>query len=397
MALANIKDRVDDAFGKIIDTARDLISIPSRNPPGEERRCAEYIYSNLKERYEHLYNVVLLHKPFEHRPQVVMYPKDGIDRVRVVLNGHIDTVPEGDYNAWHTDPFSATIKDGYLYGRGSVDMKSSLAVMMHIVDILQEHEASKSIALMFAVGEERAEGGTYAILEYMKGLGLKAKYGLVLEPTALKICYAQQGALWLRVKVKGKATHASLPEHGINAIEHAARAVDALSKYADSLRVRAYEGCIPRCSVTMLRGGIKENVIPDECELVIDRRLGIKENHEHVRKEVEELLNSLRLDYKLDIMARRDSVLIDKNSHIVEQLYDACKELGIDTCYSCFPASTDNEYLVKEGIESIVWGAGSLENAHAIDEHISIKELKYETYALALMLARLNYSMNLSL
>ncbi len=389
MVLANIRERVDNEFNKIIDTAKDLISIPSRNPPGEERRCAEYIYSSLKERYESLYNVVLLHKPFEHRPQVIMYPKDGIDRVIVVLNGHIDTVPEGDYNAWHVDPFSATIKDGYLYGRGSVDMKSSLAVMMHIIDILQEHPISKSIVLMFAVGEERAEGGTYVMLTHLKGLGLKAKYGLVLEPTALKICYAQQGALWLRVKVKGKATHASLPEYGINAIEHAARVIDVLSKYADSLRVRAYEQCIPKCSITMIRGGIKENVIPDECELVIDRRLGIGEHHEYVRKEVETLLNSLKLDYTLDIIAERNSIFIDKNSYIAKQLYYACKELSIDTCYSCFPASTDNEYLVKEEMESIVWGAGLLEHAHAVDEHISIKELKYETYALALTLLRL--------
>ncbi len=385
--LASVKERVDKEFDKILDTAKDLIGIPSRNPPGEERSCAEYIYTRLKEMYEPLYRIVLLHEPFEHRPQVVMYPD--VDEVRVILNGHIDTVPEGDCSAWHNDPFSAIIKDGYLYGRGSVDMKSNLAVMMHIINVLQGYQAGKGIALTFAIGEERAEGGTEAILAYLKRLGLKARYGLVLEPTALRICHMQQGALWLRVKVKGKATHASLPEHGRNAIVDTVEAIDALSSYARALRLRMYEQCVPRCSVTMIKGGIKENVIPDECELVIDRRLSIKEDSGYVKGEIEALLDSLSLDYTLDIIAERDSVCIDKDSYIARELYNSSLELGIDTCYSCFPASTDNEYLVREGIEGIVWGAGSLEQAHAVDEHISIKELKEEAYALALTLTRL--------
>ncbi len=387
--LADIKERAEKEFDKILDTAKDLISIPSRNPPGEERRCAEYIHARLREMYEPFYNAVLLHEPFEHRPQVIMYPKDSADSVKVIFNGHIDTVPEGDYNTWHSDPFSAIVKDGYLYGRGSVDMKSSLAVMMHIVNILQGYQASNSIALTFAVGEERAEHGTDAILAYLKRLGINAKYGVVLEPTALKICHMQQGALWLRVKIKGKATHASLPEYGRNAIVDAVRAIDALSSYAMALRLRAYEQCIPRCSVTMIKGGIKENVIPDECELVIDRRLSVNEDSKYVNGEIEALLDSLSLNYTLDIIAKRDSVCIDKDSYIARELYNSCLKLGIDTCYACFPASTDNEYLVREGIEGVVWGAGSLEHAHAVDEHISIKELKEEVYALALMLARL--------
>jgi len=366
--LGDIIDRVESEFDSILETARDLIRIPSRS--GEERICAEYIHSRLNEMYSS-YNIALLNRPFEHRPQVVMYDDNNYD-TKIILNGHIDTVPEGNLEMWSVDPFSAVIRDGMLYGRGAVDMKSNLALMMHIPRILPAN-----IALTFAVGEERAEQGSKYILDYLKGK-IKARYAIVLEPTSLKVCYAQQGALWLKVKVRGKSVHASMPEYGINAIAEASRIIEVLKNYT-----LYSDECRAKCSVTMIQGGIKENVIPDDCILYIDRRFTPRESRDNVINEIRSLLDSLHIDYSIEVIGERNSVSISRDSYIARALYNSCRSLGLDTSYECFPASTDNEYFTAEGIEGVVWGAGSLQYAHAADEHISIEELRQEAYALA--------------
>jgi succinyl-diaminopimelate desuccinylase len=363
--LGDIRDRVEREFNSILETARDLIRIPSRS--GDERICAEYIHSRLNEMYPS-YSIALLKRPFEHRPQVLMYGDDA----KIVLNGHIDTVPEGNLEVWSVDPFSAVVRDGMLYGRGAVDMKSNLALMMHIPRILPT-----SIALTFAVGEERAEQGSKYILDYLKGK-INARYAIVLEPTSLRVCYAQQGALWLKVRVRGKSTHASIPEYGINAIVEASRIIDALESYPLSI-----DECRAKCSVTMIHAGIKENVIPDECTLYIDRRFTPRESRDKAINEIISILDSLHIDYSMEVIAERSSISIDRDSYIARALYNSCKSLGIETSYECFPASTDNEYFIAEGVEGVVWGAGSLQYAHAVDEHISIDELRQEAYALA--------------
>ena len=397
--LYKIKDAVDSEMQSIVEDARELIRIPSRNPPGEERRCAEYIHSRLKELG---LNSILLHEPYADRPQVIAYARDSrFDELRIVLNGHIDTVPEGGMEGWNVDPFSGMIKDGKIYGRGAADMKSALAIMMHICKIV----GRRDLLLCFAIGEERAEPGTSTILKHVRRLGIdRLRYGIVMEPTSLKIATCQMGALWLNVRVKGRSAHASIPTNGINAIVRACKAIGALEAYARDIAKRSISNsssmisngsraCIPRCSVTMIAGGVKENIVPDECSFTIDRRVAPYESANDVISEIKALLDAYAEEYEMSMIAERSPVCIDESSILVKGLSDALATIGITdhpVCW-CFPGSTDNEHVVREGIESIVWGSGSIEQAHAADEHISIEELRLSTYALALLLSKLGY------
>ncbi len=401
--LGSIKDAVDREMPSIVDDASELIRIPSRNPPGEEMRCAEYIYSRLKELGMH---TILLYEPFKDRPQVIAYPPDrGPEDAIILLNGHIDTVPEGSMEEWSIDPFSGIVKDGHIYGLGSSDMKSSLAVMMHICRIVKDAR----VILCFAIGEERAEPGTSTILKHLHNMGIDSiRYGIVMEPTSLRIARCQMGALWLRVTIKGKAAHASMPNAGTNAIVRACRVVDALESYAMSIEARkgndgssygydvtnnSISSCIPRCSVTMIEGGVKENVIPGECSLTIDRRVAPHEDRMEVIDEIKALLDSHVGSYRMEVIAERSPVSIDGSSMLVSRLSSILAAIGIHYHPSwCFPGSTDNEYIVREGIESIVWGPGSIERAHAVDEHISIDEIKMCVYALASLLNTISVS-----
>ncbi|MFQ5921078.1 MAG: M20 family metallopeptidase, partial [Nitrososphaerales archaeon] len=287
---------MDSVFNDILQTASELVRIPSRNPPGEEKRCAEYIHSKLK---EFGLETHLVKEPFSERPQVVALAR-GSGKETILLNGHMDTVPEGDPELWSADPFSGSVKDGFLYGRGSVDMKSALAIMMHLPKVI---DLQGNLLLTFAVGEERAEPGTSTLLSHIgRRFDLDVRYGLVLEPTALSVATSQKGAAWFGIKVRGRAAHASTPEEGINAIEMAAEVMNAVNGYAGKISERKEKhgsADPPTCAVTMIRGGFKENVVPDSCEVVIDRRLVPGEASSSVEQEIRSLLDALSMDYEL--------------------------------------------------------------------------------------------------
>lgn len=383
MNKSDLLDIVEKKFPEVIQTASELIRIPSRNPPGEEKRCAEYIYSRLKEFGLETY---LVNEPFSNRPQVVALVR-GKNENTILLNGHMDTVPEGDAKSWSMDPFSGITKDGFLYGRGSVDMKSSLAIMMHAVNFAQ---TNGNILLTFAVGEESAEPGTSTLLSWIKKkFDLKIRYGLVMEPTGLNVATHQRGAIWFKIKIKGRAAHASAPDEGINAIEIAHSVMQTIHKYKDEIAKRSdkFAGA-PTCSVTMISGGVKENVIPDKCEVVIDRRLIPGESSSEAAKELASLFDKTRLDYEITQLGSREPVTLD-NSALSTTILDVMNQMNIRSNTICFSGATDNEHLVSNGIESLVWGPGDLAFAHAVDERISIQDMKNATAALLLALNRL--------
>ncbi len=381
--LSDITGRVESNFNEILHTASELIKIPSRNPPGEERRCAEYIYSKLKELG---YETYLVNEPFTDRPQVVGLLR-GKSTDTVLLNGHIDTVPEVDADSWSMDPFSGIIKDGFLYGRGAADMKSSLAVMMHAPKFA---ETDASILLTFAVGEERAEPGTSTLLSWIKKFGLTIKYGLVMEPTALQVATHQRGAVWFRIGIKGRAAHASMPTKGINAIEIAHNIMRTIQEYNNVLsnKQHGFAGT-PTCSVTMISGGVKENVIPDRCDIIIDRRLVPSESSDGVAKEISSLLDKTELDYEITQLGSREPVELSNDSTLAKTMLHAMHDMNIPSKTICFTGATDNEHLVTNGIESLVWGPGDLKFAHAIDERISISDIKNSSIALGIVLNKL--------
>jgi succinyl-diaminopimelate desuccinylase len=374
---------VENVFNEILQTASEMIRIPSRNPPGEEKRCAEYIYSKLKELG---YETYLVNEPFMHRPQVVALLK-GKSADTVLLNGHIDTVPEGDADSWSMDPFSGTMKDGFLYGRGAVDMKSSLSIMMHTAKFA---ETDGSILLTFAVGEERAEPGTPTLLSWIKKFGLKIKYGLVMEPTGLQVATRQKGAVWFNLVMKGKAAHASAPNEGINAVEIAYSMLQVIQEYKKEIAKRSHKlAGTPTCSVTMISGGIKENVIPDKCEIVIDRRLIPGESSSEVAEELRSLFDKSRFGYEIAQLGAREPVELSNDSMLAKTMLDAMRQINVKSDIICFTGATDNEHIISNGIESLVWGPGDLAFAHASDERISVIDIKNAAVALGIALNRL--------
>jgi succinyl-diaminopimelate desuccinylase len=353
---------------------RDLVRTETENPPGNEKACTEYIINWFEKRN---IKADIINKPYYDRPQVGV--KVGSEEPTLVLNGHIDVVPAGDRDQWTHDPYAADEVDGRIYGRGSVDMKTGVAIGMltvaHFADDIKSGELPGSLVFHAAIGEETAEPGTKTLLER----GYDGDYGVVLEPTRLHTATSEKGLAWYEIVVTGDPSHASRPDQGTNAIQFAKPVLDALDEYDSTVRERTDDLVGQAYStVTMFKAGTKENVVPEEAKITIDRRFLPDETIKQIDSEIDELVGSVEEEHGVTISWNRtrtyesaaineDSVLADVFRKHSTRVADVSPEpWGVS-------ASTDVRNFINDAdTEAITWGPGDLAQAHTYDEHVEL-------------------------
>jgi len=380
----------------LLRTICELIGIPSRNPPGEEERCASYIKSKLEEYGIEAY---LVQAPLEGRPQVVGVVRGDEGKRTLILNGHIDVVPEGDMERWRYPPFEGKIVDDRIYGRGACDMKSSLGMMVEIARVVNNTRLSGNLVLTFAAGEEKLEPGTqYLLKEFLPKKNLIGDWGVVLEPTSCNIGIAEGGGLWSSIAVRGKATQSSVPEKGINAISKASKVISKLDRYnAEVLAKKRHTlGPKPTVKVTMINGGIKDNIIPDLCNLVVDRRLIPGETTEEAWRELRNILEEIRSEdaefsYEVGERTRWEPAEIPSHSGIVRGLVASYeKVVGGKARVVGMSYGTDMRNFVNDvKIPAAIFGPGDVSKAHSPDEFIEIDEIEQAMRILLDLIERL--------
>lgn len=351
-----------------------LVQRETENPPGNERECAEYIVDWFAERN---IDAELVDEPYPDRPQVGARVGEG-DPV-LVLNGHIDVVPAGDIDQWTHDPYGAEVEDGDLYGRGSTDMKTGVAIAMlataDLADEIESGELDGSVVFHAAIGEETAEPGTKTLLEQ----GYDGDYGVVLEPTGMRTATSEKGLAWYELTVSGDPSHASRPDQGENAIQSARPVLDALATYDEEVRTRE-DDLVGRAysTVTMFDAGTKENVVPEQATITIDRRFLPDESVEAIDTEIDDLLTEVAADSGVDVSWERtrtyESAAIDIDSPLAEVFRRHSDEVA-DTPTDPWgiKASTDVRNFVNDAdIEAITWGPGDISQAHTYDEHVDL-------------------------
>lgn len=196
----------------------------------------------------------------------------GGDGPALLLNSHVDTVPIG--NGWTRDPLGAEIAGGRLYGRGAGDAKSAVVGLLHAF-VRAKIPAGR---LIFAATCDEETGGEG--LEKLASRLPDFDAAVVGEPTRMRVCTAQRGLLKVRIRVKGRAGHASRPHEGINAIYGACDVVGAIRRFEfpdDGGLLGA-----PSVSVTIIAGGERSNVIPGECSLTIDARTTTRHDNDAI-------------------------------------------------------------------------------------------------------------------
>lgn len=355
----------------------NLVSIETENPPGNERPGSEFIHDWFQDRNV---DAELVYDPYEDRPQIVAEVGDGDPTV--VLNGHVDVFPAGDRSRWRHDPYGAETVDGQLYGRGSIDMKTGVALgmlaMARAQAFAERDELDGRVLMHVAVGEESGEPGTQRLVER----GNVGDYGVVLEPTSMVSYTSTKGLAWYRITVTGEPAHAAYPDQGDNAVLRAVPVVEALQEYDERVRERDHPLCGREyASITQLDAGTKENVIPESTMITVDRRFSPNRSVEDVDAEIEEALSGVTEEHDVTVDWERTQLYESAETdpdNIAAEIFrgHSAAATDIPTEYAGADWSCDFRNLINEGdmTHSIVWGPGDVSQAGTFDEHVDLDE-----------------------
>jgi len=374
---------------ELLEIVSDLIRIESHKfAQGEEREIALHIQKILEK--EGIRNDLV--EVEERRCNIYGYLPGEEEENYLMFNGHTDTVPPFDMTI---PPFDPVIREGLLYGRGSVDMKSAVGAMLAAMIGLKRGGFSLRKGLVFAgvIDEEKSCKGTEHIVRH----GPIPKMAVIGEPTDLYVSIAQKGMEWIEVSFSGKAAHGSRPKEGINAIYLASECIRLIREELEPAlekRIHPLVGA-PTINVGVIQGGDDPNIVADKCVIRIDRRWTPEETIEGITEEVEKLAarvtknNSLG-SYSLRGMREHTAALLNK-PFVIEAdhplVLKASKEVervvGEKREPRGFPAWSDAGQLSNErGVNCIVLGPGSLEKAHSNDEYVPVEEVMqaYQIY-----------------
>jgi acetylornithine deacetylase/succinyl-diaminopimelate desuccinylase len=374
---------------EIVSLLQKLVRAKSEDPPGDTSTCAQIIGDILSR---------------EGIPYKIEEPKPGVCSVAAVLegenpgpallfNGHIDTVPAG--SGWKADPFGAEIRDGYLYGRGSTDMKAGIAASLAaFLDVKRAGVPFAGRVIFTAVGDEEnhSQYGT----KYLLSHGLTADFAVNCEPTNLDICLGNRGLLMVDVFVTGRSAHAGRPGLGKNAITLANRIIHGLNaldfSYSWDGRFKDPLGSV---SIVGIHGGGRINVIPDSCVFYIDRRMMPGETGDLAIKQIEAAIARVtgkpprrKGDIPADEISAESEVVINpevwhepfwmgEDIPYVQKCVETYRDVfGRSPVFEGKSAGTDASHLVSMGkIPTIIFGPGDYRASHTVDEGVEISQL----------------------
>lgn len=297
---------------------------------------------------------------------------------RLILEAHTDTV---SVKGMTISPFEPSVREGRIYGRGAVDDKGGLAAMMHAVASIKADGlvAPCEVWLAAVVDEEFSYRGVLRLCEK-----LEADAAIIAEPTDLRVVIASKGVLRLRITVLGRAAHSSKPHLGNNAITHMARLVLALEKENEQLAGISHRLVgSPTVSVGVISGGVQVNSVPDRCSIEIDRRLLPGEKAESALAEYESLLWGLKQAHPgFDGFVEAPPLLVDEgldtpeDSEVVVHARRVLRSLGHPEELCGVPFGSDASKLSRAGVPAIVFGPGSIDQAHSVDEYVELAEVE---------------------
>ena len=301
----------------------------------------------------------------------------------LAFEAHMDTVPTSGSAQAH-----AVRREGRIHGRGACDTKGSMVAMLEALRLLQAVPAESRCTVVFAATLEE-EAGMAGVRQFAKD-NPRIDMAVVGEPTGLTNAIAHKGLLRFRIHTLGSPAHASRPELGVNAVYAMAPVIEALQR--DVLpRFAALEHPLmghPTMAVTLISGGVAENVVPAECTISIDRRLNPGEDVAGALAAVDAALAG---PWAPGVRVVRDEPwfslppLNTEPSHpLVIGMTEARRRvLGADHRVIGMPYGSDAAWLSAAGVPAVVFGPGSIDNAHTDDEWVEIDDVVRAAQVLA--------------
>ncbi len=359
-----------------IDFARDLVSVPTENPPGSAyAACVDVITAHL-ERLALPYERVAL---TADRTAVIA----GVGSGRTLhLHGHYDVVP-----ASRPGQFAPRLEDGRLVGRGSTDMKGGIAAMACAAAALRGIDLRGRVELVLVPDEETGGAGGSRRLRALGRLGRDGIGMILAEPTSGVVWNASRGALTLRVTVRGRPAHVGLHFLGVNAFEAALpvlSALEALKREVEARRTSfAVEPEAARTSILMLggevAGGHQFNVVPDRFAFTVERRFNPEEDMGTERARLLEAIEASTpagVEVDVEVLQEASSSAVEGADELVASLTDAIEAVtgSPASCRLC-PGLLETRFYAEVGVPAVAYGPGELELAHGPAESVSLARL----------------------
>jgi acetylornithine deacetylase len=405
---------IDDSKQEIVNFLRKLISFPSVT--GNEEDIQTFISNWLNDRLGITVDVwepdleqlkkhpgyVPVDKDYKNRPNVVgVYKGKGAGR-SLLFNGHVDVIPAGPAEAWNTDPWGGTVKDGKIYGRGASDMKAGLAAYSMAMDavIRSGLKLKGDVILEYTVDEELSGNGTLATITR----GYKADAGISGETSSMNVQPACIGRIWYEIHVKGKPAGIQHQWDGVNAIDKGYMVVKAVSEFQQVRMRKVSHHLYPNiretipCLVGVFQAGSYPSAFPDSCLLKGSMATVPGEDSDTVKRELAEHLKSAASSdpwmkenppsIRYTGYFAEPSEIPDDHS-IVRTLQSTYEEaLGAKPNISGRTGAADIRFLNKyANTPTVIFGPGPTDQMHATNEYTRIEDLIAATkiYALTLL------------
>ena len=416
--LSAIAARRDD----LVALTRDLIRIPTLNPPGRNYRAICEYLANRLERSGFGVDLIraegALGDSAAHPRWNLVAHRDGARPGDCVhFNSHHDVVEAG--HGWTRDPFAAELEGERIYGRGACDMKGGLAASIIAAEafIAACPDNRGAIEISATADEESGGfGGVAHLAEQGWFAPERVQHVIIPEPLHKeRICLGHRGVWWAEIETSGRIAHGSMPFLGDCAIRHMGAVLAEIEAALLPLLAtkRTAMPVIPEgarqstLNINSVHGGAREQeqdytglpaaCVPDRCRIVIDRRYLIEEDLAEVKGEISALLNRIKaerpgFDYEIrDLFEVRPS-MTEKDAPIVRTTARAIKTvLGRQAAYVVSPGTYDQKHIDRIGRlkNCIAYGPGILELAHQPDEWIGIGDMLDSAMVMALVLSQL--------
>lgn len=382
-----ICDWLDTRQDELTDLLCSLVAARTVNPPGNEAEAARILEAFFKKHgipYE-------THEAQPSRTNII--GRIGSDGERLLLAGHLDVVPAGE--GWDTDPFTPTIRDGRLYGRGAMDNKGATAAIAMAGACLQACAQLAGTLLIAGVADE--ERGSSQGLEYLLREGKIAADLAIIPDTGgrmEKIDVAEKGALFLEVISHGRQAHGSSPEKGVNAVWNL---IDLLNR----LRARDLPSAehpllsATTCNLGMIGGGAAPNIVPAKACATLDIRFPIGRTADEmldwlnaILRETEKELPEARFEIKE--LQRHPPTQVPQDNRLVKVIQEVTAEaMGRHPKATGQSGATVTKQLIMRGIPAVGFGPGEEGQAHMANESISLNEVLSFAKIIALAAVRL--------
>ncbi len=353
---------------QMVDMLAELIKIPS-DPVSDKQEVLDYVQSFTDQ--IHMRNT--LFGDAQAPSLLAEYGQGG-----VVLSGHLDTPPIGDY--WSFS--QSQLASGRMYGRGAADMKGTVVAMLEAAQDLVTRKIP--IVLAFTTDEETTMQGAIAL---SKTLPLRrAKAVVVGEPTGLRVAYAEKGVLDLAIETRGKAAHGAMPHLGENAIGKMMRILRGLESFKG--RIAHPELGSVTMNLGTFHGGSRLNVVPNKATSEVDIRFPPPYTPEQLYQEVEEHLRRIKTPFTLRRILTMPAVQIDPNSDHVRILREVAQAETTVLVHA-----SEAVHYTQVNPRVVIFGAGEEELSHQAIEYVKVVAVAratevYKKYAQRLAAAR---------